>query len=60
MKRISAVLLAAGESKRMGEVNKLTLEVKGQTLLQRTASTLLKLSLEELVVVIRLIRRARC
>ncbi len=51
MKRISAVLLAAGESKRMGEVNKLTLEVKGQTLLQRTASTLLKLSLEELVVV---------
>ncbi len=51
MKRLSAVLLAAGESSRMGDTNKLTLPVKGQALLQRTASTLLKLGLEELIVV---------
>jgi molybdenum cofactor cytidylyltransferase len=49
---VSAVLLAAGESRRMGAVNKLTLEVEGVPLLRRTARSLLASSIGELVVVI--------
>lgn len=51
MKRISAVLLAAGESRRMGAVNKLALPVRGEPLLRRTASLLLQLPLHERVLV---------
>jgi molybdenum cofactor cytidylyltransferase len=51
MKRISAVLLAAGESRRMGAVNKLALPVRGEPLLRRTASLLLQLPLRERVLV---------
>lgn len=51
MKRISAVLLAAGESRRMGAVNKLALPVRGGPLLRRTASLLLRLPLRERVLV---------
>jgi molybdenum cofactor cytidylyltransferase len=50
--RFSAILLAAGESRRMGEVNKLTLPVAGQPLLRRTARTLLRAGLQEIVVVL--------
>lgn len=49
---VSAILLAAGESRRMGSVNKLTLEIGGVPLLRRTALTLLGSSLNEVVVVI--------
>ncbi|MBT8429264.1 MAG: nucleotidyltransferase family protein [Gammaproteobacteria bacterium] len=52
MSGYSAILLAAGESRRMGSVNKLTLPVAGQPLLRRTAETLLKAGLHELVVVV--------
>jgi molybdenum cofactor cytidylyltransferase len=50
--RFSAILLAAGESRRMGEVNKLTLPVAGEPLLLRTARTLLRAGLQEVVVVL--------
>ena len=49
---VSAILLAAGESRRMGAINKLTLPVDGISLLRRTVLTLLNASLEELVVVL--------
>lgn len=49
---VSAILLAAGESRRMGAVNKLALEVDGIPLLRRTALTLLGAPLRELVVVV--------
>ena len=52
MTRFSAILLAAGESRRMGAVNKLTLPVAGQPLLRRTAELLLGANLEEIVVVL--------
>jgi molybdenum cofactor cytidylyltransferase len=52
MSSFSAILLAAGESRRMGAVNKLTLPVAGQPLLRRTAETLLQAGLQELVVVV--------
>jgi len=40
LKRVSVVLLAAGESRRMGELNKLTLPVDGVALLRRMAMML--------------------
>ena len=52
MKGFSAILLAAGESRRMGAVNKLALPVAGEPLLRRTAETLLRAGLQEIVVVI--------
>lgn len=52
MSRFSAILLAAGESRRMGATNKLLLPVAGQPLLCRTAATLLQIGLQELVVVV--------
>ena len=52
MSGFSAILLAAGESRRMGAVNKLTLPVTGRPLLRRTAETLLQAGLQELVVVV--------
>ena len=48
----SAILLAAGESRRMGDINKLALPVNGQPLLRRTAETLMQIALQELVVVV--------
>ena len=51
MVKVSAVLLAAGESRRMGEINKLELEVEGVPLLRRSANTLLGSALQEIVVV---------
>lgn len=48
---ISAVLLAAGESNRMGDLNKLELQINGVSLLQRIIDTLHKTSFQELIVV---------
>lgn len=50
--RVSAILLAAGESRRMGTVNKLALPVGGRALVRRTAETLLQAGLEEVVAVV--------
>lgn len=52
MNRIGGILLAAGESRRMGAINKLALLVDGQPLLRRIAQTLLASRLQELVVVL--------
>jgi len=52
MSMVSAILLAAGESRRMGEINKLELQVDGVSLLRRTAETLLASNLKEIVVVL--------
>jgi molybdenum cofactor cytidylyltransferase len=51
-KILSALLLAAGESRRMGDSNKLTLPVAGVPLLRRCAATLAGSRLVELVVVV--------
>lgn len=52
MTRVSAILLAAGESRRMGKVNKLELLVDGIPLLRRTAEMLLASKLKGVVVVL--------
>ena len=52
MTRVSAILLAAGESRRMGMLNKLALPVDGVPLLRRTALTLLTSGLREVVTVL--------
>lgn len=51
-RKLSAVLLAAGESRRMGSRNKLALPIDGSPLLRRTAGILSRCDLEELVVVV--------
>ena len=52
MSTVSGILLAAGESRRMGGVNKMMLPVNGQPLLRRTVLTLQASRLDELVVVL--------
>ena len=52
MSTVSAILLAAGESRRMGAINKLTLMVEGEPLLHRTVRMLQAARLTELVVVL--------
>ncbi len=52
MNSASAILLAAGESRRMGGTNKLGLPVHGVPLLRRTVMTLLGARLKEIVVVL--------
>jgi molybdenum cofactor cytidylyltransferase len=52
MIKVSAILLAAGESRRMGALNKLALTVGGVPLLRRTALTLLASGLREVVTVL--------
>lgn len=49
---LSAVLLAAGESRRMGPLNKLALPIAGTPMLRRTAEMLANSGLAELVVVV--------
>lgn len=49
--RFAAVLLAAGQSRRMGAVNKLALPVDGEPLLRRTALRLVDMGFTETVVV---------
>ena len=50
--RVSAVLLAAGQSRRMGADNKLLLPIDGEPVVRRTARQLLGAGLEEVVVVL--------
>ncbi|MEJ2553960.1 MAG: nucleotidyltransferase family protein [Gammaproteobacteria bacterium] len=52
MSTVSAILLAAGESRRMGITNKLALAVDGEPLLRHKVKTLLAADLVELVVVL--------
>jgi molybdenum cofactor cytidylyltransferase len=52
MTMVSGVLLAAGESRRMGTLNKLALPVAGEPLLRRSVRTFLASGLDELVVVL--------
>lgn len=49
---VSAVVLAAGESRRMGDRNKLTLTLGGEPLLRRTVRSLLASEVQEVVVVL--------
>ncbi len=51
MNKISCLLLAAGESRRMGEVNKLLLPIAGKSLVRRTAEELLKFPFQEIIVI---------
>ncbi len=51
-KKISAIVLAAGESRRMGEINKLQLPIEGVPLLRRSVETLLAAELGEVVVIL--------
>lgn len=52
MSALSAVLLAAGESRRMGGGNKLYLDFGGEPLLRRSVQTLLRFPFKEVVVVL--------
>lgn len=52
MSSVSAILLAAGESRRMGVVNKLLLPVGGIPLVRHMTQILIASKLEELVVVL--------
>jgi molybdenum cofactor cytidylyltransferase len=52
MSGVSAILLAAGESRRMAPANKLELQVGGEPLVRRSAKTLLASRLDEVVVVL--------
>lgn len=52
MSTVSAILLAAGESRRMGVTNKLALAVDGEPLLRRMVKTLVASGLAEVVVVL--------
>lgn len=49
---ISAIILAAGESKRMGEQNKLLLPFRGQTLIEGIVNTVLRSNVGEVIVVL--------
>jgi molybdenum cofactor cytidylyltransferase len=51
-KRLSCVLLAAGLSSRMGDQNKLLINIEGQSLVRRTAKLLVDYGLVELIVVV--------
>ena len=49
---ISAILLAAGQSKRMGGENKLTKEIQGTPLIKHSVKNILASSIDELIVVL--------
>ena len=49
---ISAILLAAGQSKRMNGVNKLTKEIQGTPLIKLSVKNILASSIDELIVVL--------
>ena len=48
---ISATILAAGSSQRMGDVNKLLLPYKGKTLINLVSDTLINSTLNPILVV---------
>ena len=49
---ISAILLAAGQSKRMSGENKLTKKIQGIPLIKRSVQNILKSSINELIIVV--------
>ena len=49
---VPAILLAAGESRRMGDVNKLLLKVEGEAMVRRVARALIDSRADEVVVVL--------
>ena len=49
---ISAILLAAGQSKRMTGENKLTKEIKGSPLIKHSIKNILASSIDELIIVL--------
>ena len=49
---ISAILLAAGQSKRMGIENKLTKKIQGIPLIKHSVKNILDSSIEELIIVV--------
>jgi len=49
---ISAILLAAGQSKRMNGENKLTKEIQGTSLIERSVQNILDSSVQELIIVL--------
>lgn len=49
---VSAIVLAAGESKRMGEQNKLLLSYRGKTVIGHVVETILNSNVAEVVVVV--------
>ena len=49
---ISAILLAAGESKRMKGENKLTKIIKGKPLIKHTIKNILDSNVDELIIII--------
>ena len=49
---ISAILLAAGQSKRMDDENKLTKEIKGIPLIKHSVKNILASSVDELIIVL--------
>jgi len=48
---ITAIVLAAGESRRMGERNKMELKINGQALIRQTVSTILESNVRDIIVV---------
>ena len=49
---ISAILLAAGLSKRMGGENKLTKEIEGIPLIKRSVKNIIASTVDELIIVL--------
>ena len=49
---ISAILLAAGQSKRMGGENKLTKKIQGAPLIKHSVKNILAASIDELIIVL--------
>jgi len=49
---VSAILLAAGQSKRMGGENKLTKEIQGVSLIKHSVKNILAASIDELIIVL--------
>ena len=49
---ISAILLAAGQSKRMAGENKLTKKIKGVPLIKHSVKNILATSIDELIIVL--------
>ena len=49
---ISAILLAAGQSKRMGGENKLVKKIHGMPLIQLSVKNILNSSIDELIIVL--------
>ena len=49
---ISAILLAAGQSKRMGGENKLTKKIQGVPLIKHSVKNILAASIDELIIIL--------